>query len=136
MSENNNNKHRRNTQEAKRLFIVYYKNFGSVGEAATKAGIKSRKTVYRWVETDPKFAEIYSELKDNREDQIKSQLYRAAMGELSLTSPQVTSAIFLLKAFNPKQFAEKYQLGGIPGGEPVDVRVTEIEKVKDRGDSD
>lgn len=120
MKENNNNKTRRNTQEAKRLFIAYYKQFGSLGDAAKLAGIKSRKTVYRWIENDPNFAETYEELKANRTDQIKSRLYQAAMGELALTSPQVTSAIFLLKAFDPKQFAEKYQFGGIPE-QPIEV---------------
>ena len=103
-----------NTQDKKRnkkrLFLEYYKGFGSVGEACKKAGIKSRKTIYNWIGEDPAFAEEYEELKANRTDELISTLYRAGLGEVRLLPSQVTSAIFLLKAFDPKQFAEKYQL--------------------------
>lgn len=98
------------TAERKVLFAKHYQLVGSLGEAAALAGIKSRKTVYLWIEKDATFAELYQELKANRADQIKSKLYLSATGQLALTQPQVTSAIFLLKAFDPKQFAEKYQM--------------------------
>jgi len=101
---------------------LYYGKFGSLGIAAKHAGIKSRKTIYNWIDSEPAFAELYQELKANRTDEIKTKLYQAAMGELDLTGPQVTSAIFLLKAFDPKQFAEKHQFGGIPD-QPIEVEV-------------
>lgn len=110
------------TAQRKKLFVKYYRVFGSVGEACKEAGIASRKTVYLWIENDPKFAEVYQELKANRADQIKSKLFLCSQGQLALTSAQVTSGIFLLKAFDPKQFAEKYQFGGLDGG-PITFKV-------------
>ena len=97
----------------KTLFIDYYRQYGAVGQAAKLAGI-SRRLVYLWMDSDPEFKSIYEdELKPNRTDEIVSTLYQAAMGHLPLTVSQVTSAIFLLKAFDPKTFAEKYQINSI-----------------------
>lgn len=118
----NNNKKKLCTAQRKDLFIKYYKEFGTLGVAAKHAGIKSRQTVHSWIKNDPKFAEIYEELKADRTDQLTTNLYLSAMGTLKLTPAQVTSGIFLLKAFDPHQFAEKYQVGGI-SGEPISLKV-------------
>jgi len=125
---------KKETKRLKELFVEYYKRLGSLGEACEKAGIKSRRTVRYWIETDSEFADLYQDLKANRADQIKTKLYLASQGELALTAPQVTAGIFLLKAFDPQQFAEKYQmeLGG-KGGKSIPVAISTVEVVKDYG---
>ncbi|GAH33462.1 unnamed protein product, partial [marine sediment metagenome] len=99
--KNNNKANGLKTANNKMNFLAFYKTMGTVGQACEKVGIKSRKTIYNWIEKDKEFAEVYEELKANRTDELTSTLYRSGVGELALTSAQVTSAIFLLKSFDP-----------------------------------
>ena len=125
-----------NKLQRQKLFVDYYRQWGSIGEACRHAGIKRRRTVEGWLECDHHFADIFDELKANRVDQIATRLYRAACGELGLTGPQVTSAIFLLKVLDPAQFAEKHhhELTGKDGG-PVSIEYVMVEPREEDGDA-
>jgi hypothetical protein len=113
----------------KKLFIEYYRQLGAVGVAAKSVKV-SRRTIYNWMEADAEFRAIYEEeLKPDRIDELVHVLYMAALGVKPLTMPQVMSAFFLLKALDPKTFAEKYQIGGATGLEPIKVEFI-LEKPK------
>ena len=114
----------------KKLFIDYYRQLGSVGQAAKLSKV-SRSTVYLWMDSDPEFKAMYEEeLKPNRTDEILSSLYQVALGEKNYTQAQVTAAIFLLKAFDPKVFAEKQQASGGFSGELVKIQFV-VENLRD-----
>jgi hypothetical protein len=108
------------TSDGKTRFIKCYRQYGSLGQAAKHSKL-SRMTIYQWMEKDPEFKALYEdELRPDRIDELVSMIFRAAMGRKEASLVQLRSAFFLLKAFDPKTYAEKYQMGGFDG-EPVKI---------------
>ena len=83
------------TVERKRLFIQAYREEGSIYHAALAVRI-NRKTAYRWIESDPQFAEALEESKEDCYDKAESSVYRKALNGDSLL------LMFYLKAHRPK----------------------------------
>ena len=111
----------------KALFLKNFETEESVWEACKKTGIKSRTTIYNWKLKDKKFADDFEEVANKVEDHLSSSLILCGQGKKSMTQPQVTSAIFMLKALNPKKYQEKFQhnIGGLQD-QPVEIKTIEV----------
>lgn len=83
------------TLERKRTFIQLYREHGSIFHAAKLTPV-NRKTVYRWLESDPQFAEALNDCKEDCSDQVETSVFRKAI------NGDTISAIFYLKAHRPK----------------------------------
>ncbi len=69
----------------KKAFIKAYPEYGSIGEALKAVGVKSRKTFYNWMSSDPAFKATYeTQLLPNRRDQVQSVVYRMATAHQSV----------------------------------------------------
>jgi hypothetical protein len=116
----------------KRLFLEKYPDYGSIGATLRAIGIKSRRTFYNWRDSDPHFKEVYeTELLPNRRDELISEMYRIARGEMKATDVQVRALFGFLKATDHADtgpdrlvFTERYQheMMGKDGG-PMEVEV-------------
>jgi len=83
------------TVERKRIFISAYREEGSIYHAALVARI-NRKTAYRWIESDPEFAQALEESKEDCYDKAETSLFKKVLKGDTL------STIFYLKAHRPK----------------------------------
>ena len=101
------------TVERKRAFIVAYREEGSIYHAALACCI-NRKTAYRWMESDPEFAEALEESKEDCYDKAESSVFRKALDGDSLL------LMFYLKAHRHK-FRDKVTID-------VEVVKSEIEQ--------
>ena len=115
--------------DKKSLFIQAYLDHGSLSATATAIGV-SYTAVRSWIKSDPAFAAQYAILKERRIDTIITSLYLAGQGIQRLTPAQVTSCIFLLKAFDPHRFSEKWQ-GILAGDINVKVVYEDVRKLVD-----
>ena len=115
--------------DKKSLFIQAYLDHGSLSATATAIGV-SYTAVRSWIKSDPAFAAQYEILKQRRIDTIITSLYLAGQGIQRLTPAQVTSCIFLLKAFDPRRFAEKWQ-GVLAGDVNVHVVYEDVKRLVD-----
>lgn len=125
-----------NMARAKRLFIEKYPEYGSVWLTLRAIGVKSRRTFYRWCESDPRFKEVYlSELLPNRRDELVSRMYQIATGNLKASDTELRALFGFLKAtdhiskadpYDTLVFADRNQveLTGSAGG-PIEQR-TEV----------
>lgn len=83
------------TVSRKCAFIEAYREEGSIYHAALTSRV-NRKTVYRWIENDPQFAEAVEESKEDCYDKAESSVYRKALAGDSLL------LMFYLKAHRHK----------------------------------
>lgn len=117
-----------------RSFIEEYPKQGTVGKAMKAIGL-ARRTFYDWLK-DPEFNAIYQELKQDRADEIVSRLYKYILDgtdendkPIKLNQQQLLAAFFLLKAFDPQTFSEKFQMQHTgTDGAPVKVTTVEIHR--------
>lgn len=101
-------------------FLLEYATAGSLVKACKniKVGIQ---TVYDWFNADADFKQAYENLKEVANllaaDDLKQVLIdvaKAKGGEYRKhTRAQITSAIFMLKALDPRTYVEKLQLQGV-----------------------
>ena len=98
------------TARLKRKFIERYPECGTVLATAKAIGLKSRRTVYDWLESDPKFKSIYEDvLLPNRREALASLIYQAALGEKKLNKSQLAAAVSFLKATEVKMTKSEYR---------------------------
>jgi len=83
------------TVQRKRAVVTAYREEGSIYHAALNARV-ARKTVYRWMEVDPEFAQALEESKEDCYDKAESSVFRKALAGDSLL------LMFYLKAHRPK----------------------------------
>lgn len=83
------------TVERKCGFITAYLEHGSIFHAAQVCRV-NRKTVYRWMEADPQFAEAVADCKEDCYDQVETSVFKKAVNGGTLES------FFYLKAHRPK----------------------------------
>lgn len=74
---------------------------GSIYHAAQYAGC-ARGSVYRWIDSDPLFAEAIADATEDRDDRMETSVYERAFTDNLL-------AMFWLKAHRPK-FRDKMQI--------------------------
>ncbi len=98
------------TKQKKQEFLDRYLELGSYTATLKAIGISSPGTLGMWTKYDPDFKAKYLALKDIRADILEGDMYQYARGEVKATQPQVTSGIFLLKAFRPDIYTDKAQL--------------------------
>jgi len=83
------------TVERKRTFILAYRDEGSIYHAAQVTRI-NRKTAYRWIESDPQFAEALEDSKEDCYDKAETSVFKKALNGDSLL------LMFYLKAHRHK----------------------------------
>jgi hypothetical protein len=74
---------------------------GSIYHAAQYAGC-ARGSIYRWIDSDPLFAEAIADATEDRDDRMETSVYERAFNDNLL-------AMFWLKAHRPK-FRDKMQI--------------------------
>jgi len=83
------------TVQRKRAVVSAYREEGSIYHAALNSKV-NRKTVYRWIDTDPEFAQALEESKEDCYDKAETSVFRKALAGDSLL------LMFYLKAHRPK----------------------------------
>ena len=80
-----------NTKRSKELFLmVLKKTMGVIAPASSKAGV-SRRTVYKWMENDPEFAQEVKDIKEESIDFAESKLLE------NISDKREASIFFYLK---------------------------------------
>lgn len=90
------------TVENKRKFIEAYREEGSIHHAAIAVGI-SRKTAHNWINSDPQFAEAFSDCQEDTYDKAETSVFKKALAGDSLL------LMFYLKAHRHK-FRDKVSI--------------------------
>jgi hypothetical protein len=85
----------------KRQVLIGIRFKGSIYHAAQYAGC-ARGSVYRWIDSDPLFAEAVADATEDRDDRMETSVYERAFTDNLL-------AMFWLKAHRPK-FRDKMQI--------------------------
>ena len=121
-----------------RQFILLYPTYGTVGRTMAAIG-RGRSTFYDWLK-DEEFEAVYLEMKRDRTDEIVTRLLDFIHGrnDVKLSQQQIIACIFLLKAFEPETFSEKYQLQAV-GSDHSKVTTIEISRpveITEGGNSD
>lgn len=83
------------TVQRKRLVVENFREEGSIYHAALSSRV-GRKTVYRWIENDPQFAQAIEDSKEDCYDKVETSVYRKALNGDSLLM------MFYLKAHRHK----------------------------------
>jgi hypothetical protein len=119
------------TKMTKEIFLKAFAIQGTKLHAAQSAHI-SRRTVDNWLKEDPEFREAFKIASEDSTDMIEHAVRVRAMAGVkrtvyykgkpigSETEFSDTCAIFLLKAYRPEKFRERYELTGAGGG-PIEV---------------
>lgn len=82
------------TVTRKCAFIGLYREHGSIYHAAKLTPV-NRKTIYRWLDADPQFAEAFADSKEDNVDELETSVYKRAFNDSIL-------AMFYLKAYRPR----------------------------------
>lgn len=111
-----------------------YGQLGNITAAAEKVNIE-RKTHYRWIEKDPKYAKAFEEKTTEAIERLEQEARRRAVdGTLKpvfQNGVQVgtvrefsdTLLIFLLKGANPNKYRDRMEHSGPKGG-PIPIATT------------
>lgn len=92
------------TAERKTIFLnTLIETGGNMSKAATLLGM-TRHNVYRWVQSDPVFAELYEHALEHGTDNLEERAYVRAMD----TSDRMME--LLLKARRPEKYREQYKV--------------------------
>jgi hypothetical protein len=86
-------------KQAQERFLAAYQESCIVAEAAKASGV-TRKTLYRWKESDPEFAARWAEVKRWVIDNLEGIAYKRA------SEGSDTLVIFLLKSLRPSVYRE------------------------------
>lgn len=114
--------------QLKELFLKNYEEIGTVYAACKKSGIKHRSTPYYWCSKDSEFQKKFTDVQSTIEDKLAQSLIETGQGIKAMTQPQVTSAIFMLKALNPRKYQEKFQngFGALSGIKEIEIKTVEV----------
>src|SRR5574340_1637618 len=120
------------TNLLKGRFLEQFVKCCVVGKAARLAGV-SRSQVYKWLETDSRFAAGYEDARREVVEMLETEAVRRAVEGVkkpvgfyqgrSITTVKEysdTLLIVLLKAHAPEKYHEKHEISG-PGGRPIPI---------------
>ena len=114
--------------QLKELFLKNYEEIGTVFAACKKSGIKTRSTPYYWCTKDAEFQKKFTDIQSTIEDKLAQSLIDAGQGIKAMTQPQVTSAIFMLKALNPRKYQDRFQsgIGALSNIKEIEIKTIEV----------
>lgn len=84
-----------NREVAKREFLLSFRKLGTVAAAAEQVGI-DRSTFYRWLDSDPEFADDFHDARDDVIDSVEQTLVQRARNGSELC------IFFFLKRWRPE----------------------------------
>ena len=107
----------RTLQLQARFLAAYAVGFPTAKSAAKRAKV-GRTSHIRWLATDPKYAERFNQLRDDRVDELEAEAYRRAVtgverpttvaGEsVDVTDYDTPLLIMLLKAEKPEKYKDR-----------------------------
>ena len=117
------------TVRAKARFLRAFRDYGIVGAAAAKAKC-GRRTVYQWLERDPKFKALYLEAYEDAVDMLETEARRRGVegtdrpvyqgGKRVGYEREYSDSllILLLKGKKPDTYRDRHEHTG-PGGQPL-----------------
>lgn len=127
------------TARAKARFLRAYRQHGNLRASATSAGC-GRRTVYGWLEKDPRFKALMAEALDDALDALEREAWRRGVegydrpvyqgGEEvgKVREYSDTLLTIMLKAKRPAIFRERVEHSG-PGGVPLPAPISQINNV-------
>lgn len=100
-------------QARQRKWLGAYKaNLFNIAKACREIGI-NRTTYYRWLENDPRFAEMVHDAREEKIDFIESKLFQ------KIQKGDTISIIFALKTLaKSRGYVERQEISG-PEGQPI-----------------
>lgn len=108
------------TQERKRMFLNAFHEHGVIYRAARVAGVH-RATIYKWLDSDPAFAQAFSDCHEDTYDELEESGFKKALnGDPILT-------MFYLKAHRPK-FRDRMQVDIATVDDEIRQRVMELKQ--------
>jgi AcrR family transcriptional regulator len=116
----------------KARIVKVFEDGATFDQAAAAVGVSSR-TIYRWCDGDPEFAEMVEEARDRADDAVESTVFRNC---LDPDSAHNTLRMFWLKSRRRHVYGDqsKLELTGKNGG-PVEV-LSMIDKVYGNSNDD
>jgi hypothetical protein len=109
------------TVDNKRKFVHAIRMKASIYHAAQMAGV-GRTTVYRWLDSDPIFAEAVANASEDAGDRMETSVYERAFGDSLL-------AMFWLKAHRPK-FRDKVTVDIQAIDEEIKQRLSQLQSTQ------
>jgi hypothetical protein len=119
------------SDEKKSRAVELFRSGATYDEAAAAAGVSSR-TLYRWAEADPEFAELVEDARDRADDAVEAVMYRNCIDP---DPSHNTLRMFWLKNRRRPVYGDQSRLEvSGPNGGPVEL-LAAIDKVYGDGDS-
>lgn len=113
------------SDEKKARAVELFRAGATYDEAAAAAGVSSR-TLYRWAEADPEFAELVEDARDRADDAVEAVVFRNCIDP---DPAHNTLRMFWLKSRRRPVYGEQSRLEvSGPNGGPVEF-LAAVEKV-------
>ena len=129
--------HKSKTAMLKAAFLAAYAETGNISQAAEAAQV-GRRSHYRWLARDKRYAEAFAEATEQAGDALEQEARRRAVDGVDepvfyqgaqcglVRKYSDTLLIFLLKGVRPEKFKDRHEHTGKDGG-AIEIREVVVE---------